>query len=188
MTERRDVIRTRQLIENAYYELLFKKSDGRITVKDVLNEANISRGTFYAHYKDIPDLAEKVEASMLCALKEALSSATLEGAIEDPKELIRMALQMITTHKSELRILLAENENPQIMLILKQLLFQVLSGMRLTRSKPGKAAVIDAAIAGLVFDSCRAWLLSDTPVSEDAFVDILSAFLSGGLTRLFPQS
>ena len=119
MTERRDVIRTRQLIENAYYELLFKKSDGRITVKDVLNEANISRGTFYAHYKDIPDLAEKVEASMLCALKEALSSATLEGAIEDPKELIRMALQMITTHKSELRILLAENEIPQIMLILK---------------------------------------------------------------------
>lgn len=37
MAERRDVIRTRALIENAYYELLFKKNDNKITVNDVIN-------------------------------------------------------------------------------------------------------------------------------------------------------
>lgn len=39
MSARRDVIRTKKLIEKAYYDLMFQKEDNRITVQDILDEA-----------------------------------------------------------------------------------------------------------------------------------------------------
>ena len=44
---------------------------GKITVREICEEAEIHRSTFYAHYRDVYDLAEKVEASMSRQLTEA---------------------------------------------------------------------------------------------------------------------
>ena len=78
LKERRDVTRTKNAIERAYLELLFQKGYGKITVNEVINLADVSRGTFYAHYRDIPDLEEKVEERAIQDLKEACEGSNPE--------------------------------------------------------------------------------------------------------------
>lgn len=44
---------------------------GKITVREICEEADVHRSTFYAHYRDVYDLVEKVEQSMSRQLTEA---------------------------------------------------------------------------------------------------------------------
>jgi AcrR family transcriptional regulator len=54
-TDRR-VRRTRALLHTSLIELILKKGYNRITVQDILDEADVGRSTFYAHYRSKDDL------------------------------------------------------------------------------------------------------------------------------------
>lgn len=58
--EYRSAIRSRKLIQGALADLLQEKPLDKITVTDVVRRAEINRGTFYAHYADIPDVIHHV--------------------------------------------------------------------------------------------------------------------------------
>ena len=70
--EDRRVERTRDRLGDAIMELLVKKPFDKITVQDVLDRAEVSRSTFYTHYRDKNDLflsdAEEFFESMATAL------------------------------------------------------------------------------------------------------------------------
>jgi len=53
--------RTKQLLHGAILELLQEKSTDHITVTDVANRADVNRGTFYLHYKDVLDLFQQIK-------------------------------------------------------------------------------------------------------------------------------
>ncbi len=54
-TDRR-ILRTRALLQDALISLFQKKDYEAITIKDIVDEANVGRSTFYAHYTDREDL------------------------------------------------------------------------------------------------------------------------------------
>ena len=56
--EYRSAQRSRRLINEALADILQEKPLDRITVTEVVNRAGINRGTFYAHYADIPDVIQ----------------------------------------------------------------------------------------------------------------------------------
>ncbi len=70
--EYRSAIRSRKLIRQAYVELIKEKDIDKITVMDVVNKADINRGTFYAHYKSVFDVSEQIGNEILSALLEFL--------------------------------------------------------------------------------------------------------------------
>ena len=53
---------------------------GRITVREICEEADVHRSTFYAHYRDVYDLVEKVEQNMSRQLTEAFFRKLDENA------------------------------------------------------------------------------------------------------------
>ena len=53
---------------------------GKITVWEICEEADVHRSTFYAHYRDVYDLVEKVEQSMSRQLTEAFFRKLDENA------------------------------------------------------------------------------------------------------------
>ena len=71
--EYRSAIRSRKLINAALADLLQEKPLDKITVTDVVNQAQINRGTFYAHYADIPDVIHHVIQQTFSQIQEALS-------------------------------------------------------------------------------------------------------------------
>ena len=48
--------RTRQLISDAFVELLLEKGYETISIREVIARANVGRSTFYSHYKDKDEL------------------------------------------------------------------------------------------------------------------------------------
>jgi AcrR family transcriptional regulator len=64
--EYKNSIRSRVLIKNAMYALLAKKKDlALITVSDVVKEADINRGTFYNHYRNVGEVVNEIVDDLL---------------------------------------------------------------------------------------------------------------------------
>ena len=74
--EYRSAIRSRKLINDALADLLTEKPLDKITVTDVVNRADINRGTFYAHYKDIPDVVDHLIQQTFATIRDALITQT----------------------------------------------------------------------------------------------------------------
>lgn len=55
---------TQRVIRNTLFDLLKKHHLSDITVKDICEQADINRSTFYRNYLDIYDLFEKVEKEL----------------------------------------------------------------------------------------------------------------------------
>lgn len=70
--EYRSAIRSRKLINDALADLLQEKPLDKITVTDVVNRADINRGTFYAHYRDVPDVVDHLIEQTFSALRDAI--------------------------------------------------------------------------------------------------------------------
>lgn len=75
MAEREDkrIRRTKKLLRQALTRLMKEKEFGSITVTDVVREADINRGTFYAHYRDVYDLRERIEADMIADFRSMIA-------------------------------------------------------------------------------------------------------------------
>ena len=57
----RNALRSKRLIRQAFISLIKRKPADRITITDIVNEANINRATFYAHYSCLKDLIDEIE-------------------------------------------------------------------------------------------------------------------------------
>ena len=91
--EYRSAIRSRTLIKGALADLLQEKPLEKITVTDVVNRAGINRGTFYAHYSDVPDVINRVIQQTFAGIREALSPRILP--LEDVPGAIMNSIQSI---------------------------------------------------------------------------------------------
>lgn len=78
--EDRRVRRTRARLREAFTALLREKPVEEITVRELTELADVNRGTFYGHYRDIYDLLEQMEGEALeefTALMDRYSSSDL---------------------------------------------------------------------------------------------------------------
>ena len=71
-------MRSRKLIKTALADLLQEKPLDKITVTDVVNRAQINRGTFYAHYSDIPDVIHQMVDEAFRCIRDVLADQTCE--------------------------------------------------------------------------------------------------------------
>ncbi|CAI6044233.1 TetR/AcrR family transcriptional regulator [Cohnella sp. JJ-181] len=59
------IVRTRRLLRDALVELLEEMEIEKISVNRLAERATINRVTFYLHYRDIPDMMEKMADDMI---------------------------------------------------------------------------------------------------------------------------
>lgn len=64
----RNALRSRKLIQDAFMSLLLKKDVVDIKVREVIELANISKGTFYAHYDCLFDVQQELEDQQIARL------------------------------------------------------------------------------------------------------------------------
>ena len=68
----RRVIKTRRQLKKGLAALMKEKSVNQITVKELVEEVDINRSTFYLHFKDIQDLLREIEENMEAQIKRAI--------------------------------------------------------------------------------------------------------------------
>ncbi|WP_217594547.1 TetR/AcrR family transcriptional regulator [Cohnella sp. GbtcB17] len=68
------IVRTRRMLRDALVELLEEMDVEKISVNRLAERATINRVTFYLHYRDIPDMMEKMAAEMIEDIRAILQS------------------------------------------------------------------------------------------------------------------
>lgn len=69
----RRVVKTRQIIYEAFFELMKEKQYDKITVQEIIDRANVGRSTFYSHFFSKDELLENSIETMMEMLNQDLS-------------------------------------------------------------------------------------------------------------------
>lgn len=80
----RRVRRTKAHLRAALNQLLTEKPPEEITVTELARRADVNRGTFYCHYRDVPDMLEQMEQELFtefAGLMNAYSAQELRQGI-----------------------------------------------------------------------------------------------------------
>ena len=105
----RRVRKTRQQLQHCLAVLLKEKKIQEITVREITEMADLNRGTFYLHYKDVFDLLEKVELELLDELDDTLQKYQASD-LHQKLSLIFTDLFVCVQENAEMvQILLGEN-------------------------------------------------------------------------------
>ena len=84
-TDRR-VRKTKSQLRKGLAHLMKEKSIGEITVKELVDEVDINRSTFYLHYSDIPGLLSEIEDEMMEEMERAIREHPIREHLTDDNE------------------------------------------------------------------------------------------------------
>jgi AcrR family transcriptional regulator len=102
--------KTREAIFDAFSKLLIHNSYSQITVQEIIDEANVGRTTFYAHFPTKDDLLREMCAELFEHVfshkPEAESTHDFSMATGDPKTIVTHILYHLREHGRTMIILL----------------------------------------------------------------------------------
>ncbi len=189
LKERRDVTRTKNAIERAYLELLFKKGYKKITVNEVINLADVSRGTFYAHYKDIPDLEEKVEERAIQDLRKACEGNDGDRRDMSFRERLERVFDRFYSFKEDFSNLLLAENNSKMMDKVRGYLISALDRVStkdklVERIGEAKTEMVFNIMAGGFVSGFEYLIRHEDEISRDDAIDLMCDIVSGGLQQV----
>ncbi|MCC3371456.1 TetR-like C-terminal domain-containing protein [Cohnella sp. REN36] len=166
------ILRTRRLLREAFVELLQEMEIDKITVNRLAERATINRVTFYLHYKDIPDMMDKMADEMVEDLS-AILEQTVAG--EDPTNgeewpMMVHLLEHIAEQSKFYKVILSSRRAP----VFTERLLKLLSKMiqeRFERSE-GNVGITRAGIqrdvaiwygSSALIGTIVSWLRNDMP-------------------------
>ena len=76
-----------------------EKSIGEITVKELVDEVDINRSTFYLHYSDIPTLLREIEDEMMDEMKRAIHDHPIDRENDSAFSFIKDIFQVLDRNR-----------------------------------------------------------------------------------------
>ncbi len=99
---------TKMVLKESLIKLLSEKDISRITIKEICEEADINRATFYSHYSDQYDLLRKVEDELFEQISEHLSGFTQDIGEVTTIDLVERIFEYIKENAQLCKLLLSE--------------------------------------------------------------------------------
>ncbi|WP_063821151.1 TetR/AcrR family transcriptional regulator [Nocardia araoensis] len=120
----RRVRRTRAALHRALIELMVEGVYDRITVRDILDRADVGRSTFYAHYRDKDDLLLRSSTDYLRA---AMAAAETEAHAAEPLAPVRTLFELAAGHPEIYRALLGRKSGTVLLRTTRVMVAQILA-------------------------------------------------------------
>lgn len=167
------VIKTQKAIRQALLNLLEKKNLEKITVKEICDQAMISKGTFYYHYRDIDDLFQTEIVRTFESLIDYIDDFSL--LFDDPKAFISLVQEVVARHKHEVELFTKRRNPPDPPFwILPMLTEKVYASGRFERSEEMTLRL------HVILQSCFFLIMHSGEDNQDLIAQIISD-LTGGL-------
>lgn len=172
----RNAIRSKQMIRQAYMELLQEKPYEKITATDIIQRADINRSTFYAHYPDARGILDEIMGEITQMFQALLSSIDFGTFFEDPMPVMQMVIAFLQRNQDLYQMLLRSSAAlEQAEQLKKVLIQQVLDAPNLPvkdRNSAENVIRVRMLLSGLV-DTCRQWLEGEFACSlEEAAAEV----------------
>lgn len=114
--EYKNAIRSKKLIKSALIELLKVRPLDKITVTNIVEKAELNRGTFYAHYADINMLIQSIEDEVADSLYRLLADAENHDPLENPLPMFLKISRYLEQNK-ELIIVLMGSQSTNLFIV-----------------------------------------------------------------------
>ncbi len=101
--------KTKRNIRNAFIELRSKKPLERISIKELAELAEISKATFYLHYKDIYDLSDTLQKEVIDNVLNCISKPDL--FLIDEVQFTKELFQAFHSHETLIEILFSDSQS-----------------------------------------------------------------------------
>lgn len=86
--EYRSAARSRRLIRDAYVNLMQEKPIDKISISDIVREADLNRGTFYAHYSNPMDVLMEIANEILGDVEGFFADFSFTDFLQNPMPLL----------------------------------------------------------------------------------------------------
>ena len=178
--------RTRQLLLDAFGQLLTEKSFEDITVQDVTDRATVNRATFYAHFEDKYVLAEQ---SMQAWIQRALTKNLPPGAAFTSENL-QLLIQTLCEFLAQMHSHCAPSNRKQFDSLLeqevKQQVYEILLGWlkqdRVVRAGAEPQLELQATMTSwAIYGAALRWSQSKTKESASEFARQALPLMMAGL-------
>jgi AcrR family transcriptional regulator len=196
INEREDprVLRTRQLLLQAFSDLFSEKGFHAMTVQDVTSRARVNRGTFYTHFEDKSAILE-------CWLREQFQQRVASTVlISGPWSLstFRLLIQSVVEWFTQLHQLTRSADRsliPLVVTILQEALFELLlqgfkpvagSGLDQQVDLETVAMVTSWAIFGTGFQCFHQWDEQTVALPPEELASQVTSVLISGLAQALP--
>ncbi len=104
----RNARRTRALIEGAFLELMKDKPFTKISVREITEQADINRSTFYLHYQDVYDLLDKIETKVIEDIEKAILQIRREDYVPGKHPFHVQVFRKLMCYEDVFRVLLSK--------------------------------------------------------------------------------
>ena len=162
----RRILRTRQALFEALLDLMLEKRYADISVRDIVEQANIGRATFYLHYKDKDDLLtsnlEAMFVDIAARIRPLLRQAIMGGQPLPSEIIFREAQQNAPLYRM---ILTGQGGSAvwhRLYQTITDLYREVIQALIVGGDSPIEVGILANYVAGSVLSTIKWWLESDT--------------------------
>lgn len=175
MSDRRDVIKNRKAIWQAYLDAAEEKAGGKVTVKDIITRADVSRGTFYAYYKSADDLRSQITHEFLQMMLE-LNRSSLEHLPDSPYESILNILKSFSKNRRMINALTGSGTDPSLFEEWQKNISGILCDV-FSFPDQQEADTTVFCISSLINDNCRITACGDQKIPVEKRASVLARFI-----------
>ena len=171
------------LFKNALMDLLKEKgSVAKISVRELCDQAELNRSTFYAHYNEPNDLLMEIETELLDATEEHLKKIGEENDAGAHKYILSF-LQYIKQNDKQFRTLLIDSADPEFRSrFMQQSIIQFVENLRIELPKELEQYIFSYILNGSTGIIIQ-WIRSDYAVNENEIVNLLFSINQSALVN-----
>lgn len=183
----RRVRKTRRLLRECLVKLLQKKKIQDITVKELADMADVNRGTFYLHYRDVFDLMDQIELELMEEVEAVLSHHPVNELVARPSLVLGELFPMVKENADLISILIGENGDLNFVNQLKRVVSDKCLKNWLDMKCPGDPDSL-GAYSSFIVSGCigtvQYWLENGMKESSQQMASLTEEFIIKGLRVL----
>ena len=185
----RRVRKTRSQLRKCLSILLETKKIQNITVKELAQMADINRGTFYLHYKDVYDLMEHIQSDLLKEFEDILTKIAPDT--DNLVPFIEALFVFIYDNKDMAKIFLHDdldaNFSNELRNKLQTCVFNKYKAFIKQKNMPYFELYYDFILSGTLGLLVR-WIDSEFEMSTHDLAVLTQSFIRNGLTNIIESS
>lgn len=178
MKENRRVKYTKMFLNESLLKFLSEKPISRITVKEICEEADVNRSTYYVYFTDPYDQLKKLEADIMVDMAIYVDGITSEGLhnTKKQKQLMNGILEYIAKKKHIFQVLLTKGGDYDL-----QRDILTFFGERLFKTSDKEDTLLhykyiyaSTGAFGIIYH----WIVDDSGMATNEIAEIISNFTS----------
>lgn len=177
---------TKMVLKESFIKLLEKKDISKISIKEICEDADINRATFYAHYNDQYDLLRKIENELLHNINAHLAEINQETNNMNAILLAERIFEYLKENGRLCKLLLSErgdfNFQKQVMMLVYDIIISQLTDNNML-TKEDAEYVYSFTITGCV-GIVQKWLNEDMKKSAHFMAEMVVNLTLGLINSL----